>query len=420
LSLPWRLSGLNNNTTLEIVAKKGKKIGKATIGFQLHDGTRFKEVISLDTTLWHALKLLEHNHTAEKVNATQVVTKSSRHYCIPVVTVMNTAYNTLEQLGKTTLAHLGLSDGGNALLKISFVETDQSFEQVVPTLVELNKSVQIPQQQQQQQIRQQQQQEETSSSSTQQQNLINTSDVDSIATPVVTPTDPMEEDEEPATSNEPKVIATLANTVATDIKLYYTPQNTKVFHVDDETDSDFELSATELKQILNEQQQKKESEVLKTRKMRALEEEKKKRVYDKTLIRIRFPTMDGLIIQGSFKPSHTLRDVKTFVVQVLEDSETPFYMQISPPVKKFGEADMNTTLHDLKLGGAAIINIFVDKNNPNSTPHSELNIKPDFLQYLQQIQSEKTPDNLNRQVEQQPILTAKPTAKATPKWFKPK
>ena len=90
-------------------------------------------------------------------------------------------------------------------------------------------------------------------------------------------------------------------------------------------DSLFKLSGSELKNVLDRDAARKESEqTLRTRKMREIEKAKHTRVYTEAMIRIRFP--DGLILQGSFKPRNKLAKVKQFIAENLADSSVPFYL----------------------------------------------------------------------------------------------
>jgi len=269
---------------------------------------------------------------------------------------------------------------------------------------------------------------ETAVSSTTQQEVVTsvTTKIEESSTTMASDEKPQDEEDEEMDQPIDNALQ-LENTVARDIKLYFTPQHTTASaqnDIDDITDEDFEIKPHELQKMLAEQEKKKkETEVLRTKKSRDLENEKKKRVYDRAIIRVRFPTLDGLIIQGTFNPTHTLQDVYDFVTQVISDSTVPFYMFISPPMQKFTKEDLSKTLQQLKLIPAAIININVDSSK---APSSQLIIKEDLLQYLQRIQTEILPDNLNKQQTSQPLASSSGRGRTLgggdpnkkPKWFK--
>lgn len=66
LTLPWRLLGLPNKTTLELVKSGSSSNGIANIAIQLPDGTRHQDKFKLSTTLyeivlyWYVVFIVSH------------------------------------------------------------------------------------------------------------------------------------------------------------------------------------------------------------------------------------------------------------------------------------------------------------------------------------------------------------------------
>lgn len=142
--------------------------------------------------------------------------------------------------------------------------------------------------------------------------------------------------------------------------------------LDDITDDMFTVTKDDLKYILSEQEKRKAGqEMLMTKKMREIEKQKKKRIYTKTLIRIRFP-ISHIVLQATFKPEHKLSKVYEFIQQCLKNPNVPFYLckyimndgthlieDVAPPVQRYEELDKS--LEQLGLIPAVILNIGLDQ-----------------------------------------------------------
>lgn len=117
-----------------------------------------------------------------------------------------------------------------------------------------------------------------------------------------------------------------------------------------------EFYALTPEEIKREQQQKadvaEKQMVLRTKAMREKEELREIRKYKFSLVRIRFP--DGLYLQGTFSVYEKLIDVINFVTENLDDANS--FLLLGPTGHKFEEDDYNSTLFDLRLVPATILN----------------------------------------------------------------
>ncbi|KAL8015182.1 putative UBX domain, PUB domain, TUG ubiquitin-like domain, Ubiquitin-like domain superfamily [Plasmopara halstedii] len=89
-----------------------------------------------------------------------------------------------------------------------------------------------------------------------------------------------------------------------------------------------------------------------TKAMRQLEELRRKKVFQSALIRVQFS--DGAVLQASFQPSETIKDVMEHVTECLAEqySASKFYLYVSPPTQKLNNSK---TLTELNLVPAALI-----------------------------------------------------------------
>ncbi|XP_066156793.1 tether containing UBX domain for GLUT4 [Euwallacea fornicatus] len=105
---------------------------------------------------------------------------------------------------------------------------------------------------------------------------------------------------------------------------------------EDLPDEFFELTIDDAKKILRDIKRMRhdlENRMLKTSHLRELEESKKQlrslNKYKRTIIRVQFP--DRTVIQGTFKPMETVRDVLEFIRGYLENQNLDFYLYSTPP-----------------------------------------------------------------------------------------
>ncbi|KAI9297268.1 hypothetical protein K502DRAFT_347211 [Neoconidiobolus thromboides FSU 785] len=123
-------------------------------------------------------------------------------------------------------------------------------------------------------------------------------------------------------------------------------------------DSAFELSPTELKLMVSQQQNstKKiiEGAPLMTKAMRSQEEQKRRAKYPKTIIRIRLP--DGVILQFTFGSEESFKELIKEIQNCFMDATAPFYLIQSPPLKKFNNLE-NSSFYDLNLFPASLLHL---------------------------------------------------------------
>ncbi|CAG9864464.1 unnamed protein product [Phyllotreta striolata] len=105
---------------------------------------------------------------------------------------------------------------------------------------------------------------------------------------------------------------------------------------EDLPDEFFDLTIDDARKLLRDvrkQQHLFENTPLMTSNLRNLEDSKKQlrqiNRYKKAIIRIQFP--DRIVLQGTFNPSDTIKDVMDFTRQYLHDESTQFYVFTTPP-----------------------------------------------------------------------------------------
>eukprot|EP00644_Phytophthora_capsici_P004110 jgi/Phyca11/7052/fgenesh1_pm.PHYCAscaffold_17_\ len=89
-----------------------------------------------------------------------------------------------------------------------------------------------------------------------------------------------------------------------------------------------------------------------TQAMRELDELKRKKVFQSALIRVQFP--DRAVLQASFHPNETIQDVMDHVTECLADQyqTSRFYLYVTPPMQKLAAMK---TLSELNLVPAALM-----------------------------------------------------------------
>ncbi|KAF4318554.1 hypothetical protein BBO99_00000956 [Phytophthora kernoviae] len=88
-----------------------------------------------------------------------------------------------------------------------------------------------------------------------------------------------------------------------------------------------------------------------TQAMRELDELKRKKVFQTALIRVQFP--DRAVVQATFHPNETIRDVMDHVAECMDSlyKGNKFYLYVTPPTQKLAEGK---TLAELNLVPAAL------------------------------------------------------------------
>lgn len=113
--------------------------------------------------------------------------------------------------------------------------------------------------------------------------------------------------------------------------MLFSLESARSLPAEDLPDDFFELTIDDAKKILGDIRRKRnemDNANLMTSAMRNLEESKKQLrhlyKYKQSVIRVQFP--DRSILQGSFKPTETVKDIKDFVTSYLHNSKSDFYL----------------------------------------------------------------------------------------------
>ena len=395
--IAFRLSGISNNAVIEIIKKASSSSQSktaATLGLQLPDGTRLKGVFPLDLSLWSALRRFEKK---EDLNLTRVVDEKTQKYSIPSLSALNQHVKSLAELKSMKLSDMGLRDNSNLLLRLTFIASENTLEEL-KDLIEDSDDDYVPKKKVKSEASSSE--VEPSSENAMQDETpsepVTTGASSSSETTTTETTDVMEEEEE-----EIK----LENTVATNIRLYKKGDTSFDIDFSNVEEKDFDLSENDLQSMISGLRKVQEGNALMTKEYREKEQLKKERKYDSAIVRVRFP--EGYIAQGTFKPEHTINDIKNFVIQTLDDPKTPIYLYIAPPIQRFD--DLTKTLKEANLVPASIVNVGLDRKDPTSASFENPKLKPDLLHHVTELELVSVPKNQNVQT---PVTssTAKKTA----------
>ncbi|KYR02779.1 UBX domain-containing protein [Tieghemostelium lacteum] len=133
LSLPFRLSGIPNQSRVSIVEKTSSTMAtvkQVNIAIQLSDGKRYTSPMKTSVTLWD---ILLHFEEKEKLILTTQFDAQERYVC-PVFNLLNKEIKTLDLLQSTTLLSLHVTE--SVLIKLSFQPTsDLSKDEVLKLLI---------------------------------------------------------------------------------------------------------------------------------------------------------------------------------------------------------------------------------------------------------------------------------------------
>ena len=123
---------------------------------------------------------------------------------------------------------------------------------------------------------------------------------------------------------------------------------------------------------------------LRTKAMREKDEMRELRKYKFAIIRIRFP--DGLYLQGTFSVYEKFSEILDFVQDNLEHAGLPFIL-LAPTGHKFEESDSESSLAQLKLVPAAILNFQWDSSIADEFARSGNTsyLKPEVMLLIQQL-----------------------------------
>lgn len=183
-----------------------------------------------------------------------------------------------------------------------------------------------------------------------------------------------------------------------------------------------------------------EDRPLMTKAMRDKQEAEKARKYPKTMIRIRFPNY--VVLQGVFlTSSETVSDIYDFVRQHLADPTLPFYLYVTPPMKRLADAEtLGMDLYKAGLAPASVVNFGVDGNFDKGHEFLSSNavslieeepIHPTLSTWVPEVEQSAEslqPEPMERETNESPN-TEKPavasdqkdsssTERKVPRWFK--
>jgi len=158
---------------------------------------------------------------------------------------------------------------------------------------------------------------------------------------------------------------------------------------DNISDDFFELNINDIK-LLHAENIKNVKEIeegaqLLTRQLRESQAEGNKlrlmNKYKKCIIRVQFPPPDRLVLQGTFTVTETIEDVITFVLNFIQDSDTPVHLFTTPPKKILNS---KASLIDENCFPSAILHFRQEKKETaNNQDVTEIRyLKPELLTLL--------------------------------------
>lgn len=136
-----------------------------------------------------------------------------------------------------------------------------------------------------------------------------------------------------------------------DVKVLVAPDGGGPMRFDEVGDDFYQITPAEAKALMDlAAAKRKEDETFKTRETRELEAARKKRVYRKAMIRVRFP--DGVVLQATFSSSATVGHVLEWVESALRQPQA-FELSIA---RGAALKELATTLEAAELCPAALLN----------------------------------------------------------------
>ena len=135
LSAPFRLTGLANNATLTLGARRSSAVPVATLALQFEDGQRVQAKLLANHTLWQVLLAFETQQpglalttrmapqppSGERKGLAKLMSPKEGPvgWMQPVLTLVNKQFSTVEELTSTTLQSLGVGSGAQ-LVRVHF------------------------------------------------------------------------------------------------------------------------------------------------------------------------------------------------------------------------------------------------------------------------------------------------------------
>ena len=353
LSLPFRLTGLQNNAKLMVGRRANDVVPLCTIALQLADGSRVQDRFQTDYSLWQVLlgfeeagvksgkvlnltKLMEAQAPSdEKRTGLARLSKAKPGpigWMQPVLTLLNKRFDSIAELNSTTLQFLGAS--GSCLIRVTFVWTSET----EPPTVEAQAAVATPKVV----AASSSSSSSLSSKETKSNGNDNNGEVRPIKTQKTTEESPLTTDADDSGAVVDAVVPEDRNGVV--FEPTESPFNAANFEVPDDF---YNLGAQDL--ALLKTIAGKPDEPLMTREFREKKQIAAYSKFSKTNIRVRFPNRWEL--QGTFLASEGTMDLIEFVGKYLSTEEREFVLYTTPPKQNLS----NSSFIAQKLMPAAVV-----------------------------------------------------------------
>ncbi|KAF8464565.1 GLUT4 regulating protein TUG-domain-containing protein [Kalaharituber pfeilii] len=399
LSLPFRFTKLSAAAKLELVQLPKSRTStpaEVTVALQMMDnnGPRLTEKFPSATPVWSILRTFEAKSQSlgvAGINITEVAVASTDegsgrlYYAMPVVQIVNRELATFDDL-QTTLQTMGYS-GGMVLLRLKMRPTEIPFEEALVKITELPLGVtsllQTP-------TIQAASESPASASSSESPLLQPASESPAVpelpqaVTPRLEPSsdgaqDTMEADSTPAETSQP-----LSSPEASLFSVEPTPQSSAeagsssnpraitVFAPAQGAvpeaaklrfdESEYELTVNQARQIqANLAASGRPQRLLSDQELAEKEREKRERREKVTEIEIRVRFPDQMIVQSTFKGTDKSEDLYAFVRSTIRHPNEPFYLYLTPPVRKI-PCDSSRLALDLQFTPRMLVNFSWDKS----------------------------------------------------------
>jgi UBX domain-containing protein 6 len=166
-----------------------------------------------------------------------------------------------------------------------------------------------------------------------------------------------------------------------DIQIFQSSSTTHLPDID-LSDEFYNATIDEIKQQQKMRNDALESQgILRTKQMRERDEKMEQRMYNYSLVRVRFP--DDYILQAVFKSKEKMRDLNEFVQDCLRlKSSFEFFGHSIKKTPVANEDFLNVTLAEAGLAPSALINFrYTNANEQSSlTANKSLYIRDDLIQ----------------------------------------
>jgi len=192
------------------------------------------------------------------------------------------------------------------------------------------------------------------------------------------------------------------------IKVMHAAENNAAPRTEDLPADFFSLTAEEARSLVAAAHARRAADsTLRTRETREAEAARRRRMYRKAMVRVRFP--DGTMIQATFAVGAPISRVLTWVANSLREPNHPFELAVArgKPLD-----DPKMTVGQAELAPAALLNFHVPRNEVHNPPF----LRADLLANIEQRTAEELPQGYGGAQPQ--VLAAKlpEQEKRVPKW----